>query len=176
MNRRTFGILAVVAAILGLLAIFGHNRTGDGNIAGASAGELLLPELAADLDSVVSIAITGAGAERLVSLERNGAGDGSGWVVAEQDGYPADPATVTSLLIALAEARIVEEKTANPDFHPRLGVEAIASPDATGLELALVAGDGSRHAVVLGDAYTGGQRYARLPGRRLPRGGNEIVQ
>jgi hypothetical protein len=162
MNPRTFGILAGIAVALGLLAMIGQNRNDDANIAGASAGDLLLPGLAADLESLVEITITGAGGARLVSLERSG----TGWTVTEQGGYPAEVAAVTSLLIALAEARIVEEKTANPDFHARLGVEAVSAPDASGLEVVLV-GDGGRHALVLGDAYTGGQRYARVKDRDL---------
>jgi hypothetical protein len=87
---------------------------------------------------------------------------GEDWVVVEQGGYAAATAKVASLLIALAEARIVEEKTADPAFHSRLGVEAVDSATATGLEVTLTANDGASFEIVLGDAYGDGERYARL--------------
>lgn len=158
MNRKTFTILLVVAAVLVVLAVIGQRPTGTGSIAGDSAGTLLLPALTGDLEDIEEILIDGAGGQRLVSLERS---DGN-WIVAELDGYQADGSAVNSLLIALAEARVAEEKTANPEFHSRLGVEAIDSADATGIEITLVAADADRYAVVLGDAYSGGQRYARI--------------
>jgi Domain of unknown function (DUF4340) len=163
MNRKTFGILLAVAAVFVVLAIVGQGPSGSRPIAGDSAGMLLLPALTDDLDGVDEILVAGAGQERLVSLERS---DDS-WTVVELDGYDADRSKVNSLLIALSEARIVEEKTADPEYFSRLGVEAIDLPDATGLELDLVAANGDRYSVVLGDTYTGGQRYARIANENL---------
>jgi len=160
MNAKTFGLLSAVSAVLIVLAFIGQGRGGSGSIAGASAGTALFPGLAQELDSISGIVITGAGSEQLVSLERS---DGT-WRVTELGGYTAERASTGALLIALAEARIVEEKTRDPAFHARLGVEDIAADDATGMEIALLAGDGSRYAAILGDAYTGGQRYARASG------------
>ena len=159
MNRRTFVVLASIAVVLGLLAVLGQNRTGTGTIAGDTAGQPLLPGFQADAQDIGSVSITGAGGERLVTLERSD----TGWTVAEQDDYPAKSADVNSLLIAIAEAAIVEEKTANPGFHARLGVEAIETADAAGVQLVLTSTGGSNFAtVILGDAYTATQRYARL--------------
>ena len=157
MNSRTFGALAVVAVLLAALAILGQRGSDTASIAGDTAGQAFLPALGAALGDIERIEITGAGRERLVSLER--AGDG--WTVAEQDGYPAAAAEVNALLIALAEAKIVEEKTADSGFHARLGVEAIDAAEAAGLELALVAGS-QRFDFVLGDSYGSTARYARL--------------
>jgi len=157
MNRKTFFTLAAVAVVLGLLSIFGQQRNGSDSIAGASAGDLLLPALAAQAGAISRITITGAGDEQLVGLTKRN----DGWTVDEQDSYPAAGAAVTSLLIALTEARIVEEKTANPAFYSRLGVEPIEEPDAAGIELALITDAGDSTAIILGDTYTGNQRYAR---------------
>jgi len=162
MNRRTFFTLAAVAAVLIVLAILGQRSDETGPIAGESVGSLLLPELAQNLDSVGEVVVEGAGRERIVSLEK--ADDD--WIVSELDGYPAAPGKIGALLIALGEAKIVEEKTANPDFYPRLGVEAIDEAEAAGLEVTLVA-EGGRFEVVLGDSYGSGQRYARLAGEPL---------
>lgn len=158
MNRKTFAILAAVALALALVAFLAERGGDAGSIAGASAGEPLVPGLAENLEAVSTIAIDGAGNERLVTIERIG----GQWQVAEQDGYPADPGKVNGLLIALAETRIVEEKTADPNFHQRLGVEAVDSAEATGLQLTLTADGGERFELVLGDAYGSDERYARL--------------
>ena len=120
MNRRTFAILAVVAVLLAGVAWFAQRGGDSASIAGASAGQLLLPRLAEELEGITAIEIVGAGDMRLARIERAA----EQWVVVEQDGYPAATGKVNGLLIALAEARIVEEKTANPEFHARLGVEA----------------------------------------------------
>jgi hypothetical protein len=158
MNRKAFVILAVIALVLAGLAMWSQQGGDTTSIAGDSAGELLVPGLADQVDAIAAIEISGAGGTRLARIERAG----EDWVVAEQDGYPAARAKVTGLLIALAEARIVEEKTADPNFHSRLGVEAVDSATATGLEVALTGSDGTSFEIVLGDAYGDGERYARL--------------
>ena len=158
MNRKAFVILAVVALLLAGLAMLAQRGGDTASIAGDSAGELLVPGLAEQVDTITAIEISGAGAARLARIERAG----EGWIVAEQDGYAAATSKVANLLIALAEARIVEEKTADPAFHSRLGVEAVDSAAATGLKVALTGSDGASFEIVLGDAYGDGERYARL--------------
>ncbi len=157
MNRRTFVILAAVAALLALIAVVSQRGTDQASIAGDSAGDLFLPGLADAVDGIRAVQITAAGNERRVSLERSG----DSWSVVELGGYAAAPADINGLLIDLAEARIVEEKTANPDFYDRLGVEPVASADAAGLEVTLEGDGDARFSVVLGEAYGTGQRYAR---------------
>jgi hypothetical protein len=162
-NRKAFGILLVATGVFVVLAIVGQGPSGSGPIAGDSAGALLFPALTDDLESVGEIRVDAAGRERVVTLERSA----DDWVVAELDGYEAERGAVNALLIALAEARIVEEKTADPAFHSRLGVEAIDDAEAGGLELTLVAADGDRYSVVLGATYGPGQRYARVASEDL---------
>jgi hypothetical protein len=158
MNRKAFVILAFVAVLLAGIAILTQRGGDTESIAGASAGQVFVPGLADRLDAIAAIEITGAGDARLARIERSG----EQWVVSEQDGYAADPGKVTALLIALAEARIVEEKTADPDFHSRLGVEAVDAAEATGLEVTLTGSEGTNFELILGDAYGDGERYARL--------------
>lgn len=163
MNRKSFGVLLALAAVFVVLAIVGQRPSTTRSIAGDSAGGLLLPNLSSDLESIDEILVDGAGRQRQVTLERAA----ERFTVAELDGYAADRGTVNGLLIALAEARIAEEMTADPAFHSRLGVEAIDEPEAAGVEVTLVAGDGDRYSVVLGHSYGGGQRYARVAGEDL---------
>ena len=163
MNRKAFGILLAVACVFVVLAIVGQGPSDTRPIAGDSVGTLLFPSLTDDLESIDEILLDAAGRERLVTLER----PAGRWTVAELDGYEAERSAVNGLLIALAEARIAEEKTADPAFHSRLGVETIDGTEAGGVELTLVAGDGDRYSVVLGDDYGGGQRYVRVANEDL---------
>jgi Domain of unknown function (DUF4340) len=158
MNRKTFAILAVVAVLLAAVAFLAQRGGDTAAIAGDSAGQLFVPGLAEQLEGIAAIEIRGAGDARLARIER----PGEQWVVAEQDGYAAAPGKISALLIALAEARIVEEKTADPEFHSRLGVEAVDAAEATGLEVTLTGSDGTSFELILGDAYGDGERYARL--------------
>ena len=160
MNRKNFGILLLLAGIFVILAVVGRQQDNAGPIAGDSAGSPFFDGLADDLDDVEQILIDGAGGERLVSLERVE----SDWRVVNLGGYPAERSQVSSLLIALGDARIVEEKTANPEFHSRLGVEDIASADAAGIEVALVTAVGDRYSTIIGDRYNNSERYARISG------------
>ncbi len=62
-----------------------------------------------------------------VTLQR----DGDTWVVAEKHGFPAQAGRVRELFVGLAELRLVEERTANPDLFSRLGLEDPDTPGAT---------------------------------------------
>lgn len=53
-----------------------------------------------------------------VRIERHG----EAWVVPAKADYPAAPQPLADLLRGLREARIVEAKTANPQWHARLGL------------------------------------------------------
>ena len=57
--------------------------------------------------------------------------------MAERADYPADEAKVRKLLIALADAKVVEEKTSNPASYATLGVEDMKGTGATGLRVEL---------------------------------------
>ena len=84
-----------------------------------------------------------------------------GWVVSARDAYPADVATLRQLIIALADAGIVEDKTSNPDFYERLAVD---DPEDGGSGTKIeIAGEGFSYSVILGNTAQRNFRYARLP-------------
>ncbi len=62
-----------------------------------------------------------------VTLKR----DGDAWLVAEKHGFPAQQGRVRELFVGLAELRLVEERTANPELFSRLGLEDPDTPGAT---------------------------------------------
>ena len=155
MTNRTVTVLAAALVVLGALALIAQYDPQPPS----PGGGLLLPELAGDLDQITQVTVVGAGAEPVATLQRDEDGN---WSVAEKDGYPADVEKVHHTLISLAESRIVEPKTANPDFYDRLGVEDIASDDAGGVALTL-AGTDSQVNVIVGNTEGASQRYVRVP-------------
>jgi hypothetical protein len=108
-------------------------------------GGNLLPGFDAQLDEITDIRLRKGGANAWVSLHRAAPGR---WTVKERGDYPADLAKIRKLLLAVADARIVEEKTSNPANYPILGVDDPAGPSATGVELNLIAPASSRTLIV----------------------------
>jgi hypothetical protein len=106
---------------------------------------------------VAEIKITKAGGETVATIEKHA----DGWNVAEKGGYSADVAKLRQNLRALAEAKILETKTANPAFYDKLGVQDIASDKATGLAVTISVPGKDFGTLILGDAKGSKQRYAR---------------
>ena len=154
MTYRTVTVLAAALVVLGAVALIAQYDPQPPS----PGGGLLLPGLADDLDQVTQVAVVGAGSEPVATLQR---GEDGNWSVAEKDGYPADVEMVYQTLISLAESRIVEPKTANPEFYDRLGVEDVAGDDAGGVAVTLT-GAGSPVDVIVGDAEGASQRYVRI--------------
>lgn len=121
------------------------------------AGELL-PGFEARVEQVDTIEVAGAGGEALVRLEKR---DGA-WLMPAKLDWPGNQREISRALFRLAAARRIEAKTADPARHARLGVEAIGSPQAKGVELRLTGG-GEPVRLVVGNNHPGlGGSYARL--------------
>ena len=90
----------------------------------SSAGAAFVPGLAAALNDVERVTLTKAGGETVATLERRG--DAGSW--SRRARYRADVAKLRQSLRALADAKILETKTSNPEFYARLGVEDVAEP------------------------------------------------
>jgi hypothetical protein len=155
-SRALIGLAGALVILVGL-AVFAHRSETPTELA---AGGLFLPELQAKLNDIDRVEVVGGGKTPMATLVR---GEG-GWVVSEKDGYPADIAKVRSVLLDLAEAHIVEQKTSNPEYYARLGVEPIDDAKAGGLLLDLKQGDASLAAVTLGHEAGNGFRYVRRDG------------
>ena len=56
--------------------------------------------------------------------------DGDGWVLPALDGYPVTTARVRELVLPLSTLSAVSKKTANPENHDRLSVQAPVPPSA----------------------------------------------
>lgn len=157
MNSRTLVLLLAALAVLVALAV----AVSVSQRPSGAAGGLLLPDLKAQINDVDRIVVRAAGNRTVATLERRA----DGWVVAERDGYPADVGRIRRNLIALAEARILEEKTSNPELYGRLKVDDVEKESAGGVRLDLTAG-GKETGVIVGATSVGGgdRAYVRRAG------------
>jgi hypothetical protein len=145
--------LAVLVALAIAVAVSERKPT-------TAAGGLLLPELKAQLNEVDRIVVRTAGDQVAATLQRQ-----SGlWTVGERGGYPADMGRIRPLLISLAEATILEEKTSNAGSYDRLKVEDIAQPTAGGIQLELHAGESVTRLIVGGTPGGSDRRFVRRAG------------
>lgn len=181
MNRNNLIKLAIFCGVVVLLGVLISGREGDGDRI-AEGLSPVFPELKPELESVQALTVRKQTGELLVSAERSGAG----WRIANRDGYPADGKRVRDLLAGLAEAKLQEAKTANPEWYERLGVQDVptrfdgsaeepeekpdphdfAAKEKDGPRLVSVTlSDGSEKSLIIGERAEGWKaHYARLPG------------
>lgn len=119
----------------------------------------LFPELKPDINQVKSFRVIKAGKQTVATLQR---GEQT-WTVAERNNYPADMGKVRGLLLGLANAVLLEEKTADPKLYDYLGVEDIGQANASGVRVEI---DGLAHplALIIGnhDNQTGNGTFVRV--------------
>ncbi len=158
MSRKHFSFLAIaLVLVLGAILLLLPGQTGQ-EPGAESAG--LLEGYAARVNDIDRVSVVGPGDAVLATLVR---GD-EAWRVEELSGYPADLAVLREVLGGLAEAEVIEPKTANPDYYARLGVEDVTSEGAGGLRLDLSAGADSWSVIVGDEAPNRGGHYLREAG------------
>lgn len=155
MNRQRFIVLLVAALLVITGALYLSARR---NVSREAHDALLLPTLAQQMSTVTALSVRKGGAAPAVTVHQS-AGK---WTVLERGDYPADVAKLRKLLLALGDAKIVEEKTSNPANFPIIGVEDPGQPGSTGAEITVAAQDG-RHAVIIGKPIGDGN-FARRGG------------
>lgn len=152
MSRRTLQTLvAVIAGLVLLLVVLERGERAPANGAGGS----LLPGFAAVANEATQIEAVGPADGPGVTLSRTD----DGWVVSARDDYPADINALRELISGLANARIVELKTADPARYDRLGV-GDPREGGQGTRLTVVGADFS-YSVVVGNLAGNDQRYVR---------------
>lgn len=150
MNVRTLKILAGVVAILFVVYLI------TGRDAKIAENELLFPGLKAQINGVTTVSIQRGGESITVAKS-----DGD-WTVNERDGYVADVGRLRELLIALADARIIEIKTSNPDKYHLLGVDESADGENEAV-LFSIKGNDFDYRIIIGKTAQTKYRYARIP-------------
>lgn len=152
MNSTTLKWLAIATVTL-LIVMIAVDRTDKSDT--VSGGEYLIPGLKERINEIDAIAVTGSGDTESVSIAR----EGDGWRVKEKDGFAADVGKLREVLLALADARKLEQKTANPELFAQLGVQG---PDAGGGTLIEISGADLLYAVIIGNVAQSKNRYARM--------------
>ncbi len=167
MNRNRFLLLVAVTLAAVILVAVLERPGGDD----PAEGGPLVPNLADAVNDIEALDVVAPGGEISVTLRR----DEERWRVQEKGGYEAEFAQVVDVLRTLADARLEEPRTTSPQWYPRLGVQDIAEPDATGRRVDFPGRD--LPSVLIGQADPSGEgSYARRVGEAQSWLIDEIVE
>jgi len=157
MTSRKLSILTIVAVIA---VIAGLWLAGRQTSPPSTESAALYPDLKSEVASITALRIVKAGGTPALEMKRGE----SGWTVAERHNYPADEAKLRKLITSLTEAKVLEEKTSNPESYAALGVEDVSDAAAGGVQLEL---DGPKQPIklIVGKQAQGAQsQYVRRAG------------
>ncbi len=149
MSPKGFLALALATIIsVGLAAYAVANR--DVPLVRTRLDQPFLPDLASKVADVARITVrTAQGSMTARRTEQ-------GWVLEEKDDYPVELDKVRALVLGLAQMRLIEAKTADPDRLSRLELEPVDAEGAKSREVVLTAADGS----VLADVVIGKRKFS----------------
>jgi Domain of unknown function (DUF4340) len=121
----------VILVVLGIVAIAGGWYFGIDTLPteqrSADAGKLMFPDLAPRLQQATRIEIVHQG--KTMVIEKRNVGGQVRWGLADRGGYPVQETKLRSMLTALTELRLVDQRTSDPTQFSTLGVE---DPNAAG--------------------------------------------
>ena len=130
-------IVTVVMVILMLITVQRPSDTSDDY-------SLLFPELYAQLSTVDTLQFKSSQDEFTLYKQ------GEDWFIKERWDHPADFNLVKRALIDIADAKILERKTDNPEQHVVLGVEG-AEDGGSSIQVIMLSGDQQRVGLILGN-------------------------
>jgi hypothetical protein len=154
MSRQRFIVLLIAALAAITAAVYFSSQR---NVADEVHGQPLLPSLASELNSVTSLSVLKGSATPSVTVHKQG----EQWTVAERGNYPADVPKLRRLLLSLSDAKIREEKTADPAKYSIIGVEDPTKAGATGAQIELIAKEG-KHDLIVGKPVDQGNFVRRV--------------
>ncbi|MDH4567804.1 DUF4340 domain-containing protein [Pseudomonas sp. BN414] len=160
MGRKGLIVLALLAAGLGAAYFIQHDSSRPQPQPASATRELLLPALQGNLAGVTALDVQIPGQPDLQLARKDGL-----WVLPVKADYPAAGLPVATLLRALADARKVEAKTANPQLHGRVGLADKGTPDEQGTRIKLERGGEPPLELLVGKpAQQGSGQLVRLYG------------
>lgn len=118
----SFSVLALVTAVMVVLMFFTIYFSEDNS----ENFSPLFPELAGQLSQINKITLNSLDSDMFTLMRDEGQED---WTLVEHYNYPADFRLVRRMMVDIADAIILEEKTDNPEEHTVIGVTA---PEAGG--------------------------------------------
>lgn len=154
MSRQRFVQLVIAAVVALSIALLLNARR---NETAATAGLPVFPGLAGELSSVSAVSLRKDSPTPGVMLHKTG----NVWTVAERADYPADLSKLRKLLMSLGDAKIIEEKTADPQRFPSIGVEDPGISGAAGVEVS-VSTPTAKRSLIVGKSVGGGN-FVRKP-------------
>jgi hypothetical protein len=157
MSKKHFSGLLLVTIVVAAMVLLIPGKTAKES---AFVKQPLLPGLVSAANDIEYIRLMGAAGETIATMNRRG----GKWLLMESSHYPADWTVLRQLLSELAAAEVIEEKTSNPEFYSRLGVEDISGPDAAGV-LIVFAEETGLPSLIVGNKAQGREgQYVRLEG------------
>mgnify|MGYP002620567520 FL=1 len=123
MTPRQFAVLAAAAALSLVVAATVYTANAPWTLGTKSSGKLL-PNLEATAPNLARIVIEQGGTT--ATIEQSG----DQWAIQSEDGYPASTEKIHAFVNALAEAELIEAKTANADRYHLLDVSDPAKDNA----------------------------------------------
>lgn len=146
MKIKFFAIIALISVVLVVLSL---QRQESDRVDDLQSRPLLSEQQLEQLGSLERISLV-RGEER-VELAR----EQDRWGVVSRNLYPAQPERVAALLHAVRGARVIEQKTDNPEYHGRLGLDTTQA-DSAPLQLRL-GEDDQQIALLYGNPVGSGQ-------------------
>lgn len=122
----------VILVVLGVVALGGGWYFGIGTLpveqSSANGGKLMFPDLAPRLQQAAKIEVVHQ--DQPMVIEKRDVAGQVRWGLADRGGYPVQETKLRSMLTALTELRLVEQRTADPTQFATLGVEDPAGKDS----------------------------------------------
>ena len=152
-------LFVLIAAVI--LAAAAYYFIANDNQGFLSTNSPLVPKLEKSMNSVSKFTVKEAGDSLLSSISKSE----NGWVVDNRAGYEANVKAVRQVFTALAEAKLTEAKTSNPDNYTKLGVEDVDAEDAQGV-LVTIEGLSNPVEIIFGNDGSSGKntQYVRTKG------------
>lgn len=126
-NKKLLILFLITIAVIITAGITARLRAPQSNL----EKELLFPNLADKINNIGKVIIKGN--RNTVELQEQN----NKWTVTKLDNYPANFNKVRAAIINMSQFKIVDEKTDNPDFYSRLGVDNPSSSDSSSLLVTL---------------------------------------
>lgn len=156
MSAKTLKFLAVVVlALAAVLFVLEKRDKATTNF----SGELLFPTLKDSINNLTTLTITGAD-DVVVHISNS---DGR-WIV-DNVGYPASVGKIRDTMLALADAKILEEKTSDSERYAQLGVQGPGADESDSM-LFEASSDDKNYAIIFGKTAQQSYRYVRKSGEQ----------
>ena len=130
MNQRSLIKLGAVT-VVAVIAAFAINHSRQPVSDFSTHASSLVEGLGEHVNDVSGLALSEAGGRKTVELTRTD----KGWTVKDKGGYPADTGKLRGYLLKVADANLIEQKTANKERYADIGVSDISEPAAKGIQV-----------------------------------------